>query len=216
MPAQRCRNAASCRRVGQAGDPGLAGIGARGVGVAGNGQGAGAAQQGRDLGQRRGGTLRQHVGLVGVGGDGLLPVALQQGLVRPVRVVVHEAGDFRRRRRAGGQQAVIQHQLLGHRIGVAGGGGLGVGPVVGADGGDRVARRPTGLGRARPGRADSAARAGNARTKTDRIGRRMGVSSATRPCGASSARLACALRAEPVAPAGMPGRTPCSRDRSSR
>ena len=90
-PASRRRPSGAGTRppapVGEAGDPGAARLGG-GLGVAaGVGQGVGAAQQGRRLGDRRGGALRQHGGVVRVGGDRLLAAALQQRLVRPVRAV---------------------------------------------------------------------------------------------------------------------------------
>ena len=126
------------RGIGQAGHPGRARrLGGLRV-AAGNGQRGGAAEQARGLGWRSGGALGQYRRIVGFGGDRLLPPLFQQRLLRPVRAGLHEGGDLRRRGRAAGEQAGIQHQLRRHRIGDTGGCGLGLRPVVGSDRGQRV------------------------------------------------------------------------------
>jgi hypothetical protein len=76
--------------------------------------------------------------LVRVRSNGLLPAALEQRLVRPVGVPGYEFGDLAGPGCAWRQQAIIHHQLLGQRVGVARGGGLRVRPPVGADRGHQI------------------------------------------------------------------------------
>ena len=83
-------------------------------------------------------ALRQRGGVVGIGGDRLLPAALQQRLVRPIRALRHEVGDLVRGGGSWRQQPEIGDQLRGHRIGVGAGRALRIGPPVGADRRDRV------------------------------------------------------------------------------
>jgi len=85
--------------------------------------------------------LLEDAQLVLVCGNGLLPAVLEQRLVRPVGVPGHEFSDLAGPGGPGRHQAIVQHQLLRHRVGVARGGGLRVGPPVGADRGHQVSLR---------------------------------------------------------------------------
>ena len=156
MPPQRRRNAASAGRRVDRVDPGLPRQGVGLGGAPGIGGGLGAAQHGRAPASAVGVALRQDGGIVGIRGDRLLAPPLQHRLRRPVRIALHEVGDLRRRRRAGRAQPQIQHQLLRHRIGEPGGGGLRLRPAVGPDRGqaDWVPARWT---RRRPAGQDSQA-----------------------------------------------------------
>jgi hypothetical protein len=119
-------------------DPGLNGQ-RIGLGrVAGIGQRLGATQHRACQSRRRLGALRQHSGVVRIGGDGFLPAAFQHRLRGPVRIALHESGDFLGRCRARRPQPHIQDQLLRHRIGESGRRGLGIRPAVGADGRQRI------------------------------------------------------------------------------
>ena len=112
-------------------------------------------------------------------------------------------GDLVGRRGTGRQQAIVGDQLGGDRIGVAGGGGLRVGPAVGADRRDRIgrlrqrqARRPAARATAKRRRIESRMPAFLARLALRRISRAPSFSARTTN-------------------RQNPRRGPCSRDRSS-
>ena len=129
-----------CPRIGDPGEPGVAGLfGGLGI-VAAIRLRLGATQHGLRQGQLVAPALRQHRRLVGFGGDRLLATALQQRLVRPVGILRHEVGDLVRRCRAGCQKPEITDQLDRHRVGIGRCGELGVRPPVGADRRARVGR----------------------------------------------------------------------------
>ena len=124
--------------VADARDPGAARLLRRLRVASGVRQRLGAVQHRLRQGQGIALALRQRGREVRVGGDGLLPPALQQRLVRPVRALRHEVGDVIRRRGSGREQPEIGDQFGCHRIGVGGGRALRIRPSVRADRRDRI------------------------------------------------------------------------------
>ena len=127
-------------RVGDAGEPGVAGLFCRLCIVPGIRLSLGAAQHRLRQGQAVALALDQNCRLVRFGGDRLLPSSLQQRLTGPIRILRHEIADLVSRRGARCQQPEVGDELGRDRIGVGCGGELGVRPPVGSDGRGWVAR----------------------------------------------------------------------------
>ena len=186
-------------------DPGLTREGVGVVGAAGVGDSLGTAQHGG--GQRRGrGALREHRGIVGVGGDGFLPPAIQDGLRGPVGIVLHEVGDLGSRGGAGRAKTQIQDELFRHRIGVTGGFRLRVGPPISLHRGQRIGiLRPNA-----PGQQHRREQGNAGQNESNRNAHECFYQA--QPCSASFTRLG---SASSLQKAGS-GEGQCSRDRSSR